>query len=131
MQFATANLVVQQPTGRIRPYGVVGTGVYNRPVQVTTTASGWMPGQCDRWWYVCDPRESVPVDAITGERAATDFGIGFGGGVNFWTFLFTEVRYHYIWGPTIEAPQATPPALTPAPQKANGRFFMSTIGVRF
>ena len=40
MQYGTANLVVQKPDGAIRPYGLVGMGVYYRPIEVTTPERG-------------------------------------------------------------------------------------------
>jgi Outer membrane protein beta-barrel domain len=36
MQYGTANLVVQRPNGGVRPYGLVGMGVYYRPIKVST-----------------------------------------------------------------------------------------------
>ena len=36
MQYGTANLIVQKPDGGVRPYGLVGMGVYYRPVKVST-----------------------------------------------------------------------------------------------
>ena len=47
MQYGTANLVLQKPTGGVRPYGLVGAGVYYRPVKVTTPGVGYVPGYCD------------------------------------------------------------------------------------
>ena len=55
MQYGTVNLVVQRPKGGVRPYGLVGMGVYYRPIKVTTPGVGWVPGYCDPWWYVCYP----------------------------------------------------------------------------
>jgi hypothetical protein len=131
MELATANLVVQRPDGRTRPYGLMGVGVYGRPVRVTTTGIGWVPAQCDPWWYVCYSGGFVPVETIVGERNSTDFGLAFGGGVNLGASFFAEARYHYIWGPTIEVTQVNPLAAPPAPQKANGQFLATTLGVRF
>jgi hypothetical protein len=102
-------------------------GVYYRPVKVTTPGVGYVPGYCDPWWYVCYPGGFVPVENIVGERSSTDFGMDFGGGANFGTF-FAEVRYHYIWGPTIE-PEVNP--LATGDQKADGQFFALTFGFRF
>ena len=31
MQYGTANVVLQKPDGAVRPYGLVGMGVYYRP----------------------------------------------------------------------------------------------------
>ena len=83
MQYGTANVVIQKPDGGVRPYGLVGLGVYYRPIKVTTPGVGYVPGYCDPWWYVCYPGGLVPVENIVGERSSTDFGMDFGGGVNF------------------------------------------------
>jgi opacity protein-like surface antigen len=131
MQYGTVNLVVQKPDGGVRPYGLVGMGVYYRPIKVTTPSVGFVPGYCDPWWYVCVPGGFVPVENIVGERSSTDFGMDFGGGVNFGAF-YAEIRYHYIWGPTV----ATTGASQPLPgvsseRKANGQFLATTFGLRF
>ena len=79
----------------------------------------------------------MPVENIIGERSSTDFGMDFGGGVRFGK-IYAEIRYHYIWGPTIEAQQPTVnPLVTPAltgdlaGHKANGQFLQTTFGIRF
>jgi opacity protein-like surface antigen len=137
MQYGTANVIFQRPEGGFRPYGLVGMGVYYRPVKVTTPGVGFVPGYCDPWWYYCVPGGFVPVENIIGERSSTDFGMDFGGGVRFGK-IYAEIRYHYIWGPTIEAqnPQVNPlvtPSLTGdlAGHKANGQFLQTTFGIRF
>ena len=124
MQYGTVSLIAQKPDGRVRPYGLVGMGVYYRPVQVTTPGVGWVPGYCDPWWYICYPGGFVPVDNIIGERSSTDFGMVFGGGVNF-SKIYAELRYHYVWGPTIQNP------LDGSEIKADGKFLALTFGVRF
>ncbi len=132
MQYGTANVVFQAPHGHVRPYGLVGMGVYYRPIKVTTPAVGYIPGYCDPWWYVCYPGGFVPVDKIVGERSSTDFGMDFGGGVDVKlsdsASIFFEVKYHYIWGPTIEAQGG---GTTTTTQKANGQFLATTFGIRF
>jgi opacity protein-like surface antigen len=129
MQYGTANLVFQKPEGTVRPYGLVGMGVYYRPIRVTTPGVGFVPGWCDPWWYYCVPGGFVPVENIIGERSSTDFGMDFGGGVNFGV-LFAELRYHYVWGPEVEVPAGiTVPANIDL--KANGQFLATTFGVRF
>jgi opacity protein-like surface antigen len=127
MQYGLANLVVQSPHGGVKPYGVVGGGVYYRPVKVTTPGVGYIPGYCDPWWYVCTPGGFVPVDNVIGERSSTDFGMDFGGGLKFGAF-FTDLRYHYIWGPTIKEPTT---GTTTSDRKANGQFFIWTFGIRY
>jgi opacity protein-like surface antigen len=124
IQYGTVSLIAQKPEGPVRPYGLVGMGVYYRPVQVTTPGVGFVPGYCDPWWYVCYPGGFVPVDNIIGERSSTDFGMVFGGGVNFGK-IYTELRYHYVWGPTIQNP------LDGSEIKADGKFLALTFGVRF
>jgi hypothetical protein len=123
------NLVVQKPMSTVKPYGLVGMGVYYRPIKVTTPGVGYVPGYCNPYYYYCSPGGIVPVENIIGERSSTDFGMDFGGGATF-GFVFAEVRYHYIWGPTI-----TPPAGVTLPagtdNKANGQFFATTFGLRF
>jgi opacity protein-like surface antigen len=133
MQYGTVNLIVQKPEGGARPYGLVGMGVYYRPVKVTTPGVGYVPGYCDPWWYICYPGGFVPVENIIGERSSTDFGMDFGGGVNFGK-LYAEVRYHYIWGPTVQENQPVQPlpgADVSSERKANGQFLAFTFGVRF
>ncbi len=129
MQYGTANLVVQAPNGKIRPYGVVGGGVYYRPIKVTTPAVGFVPGFCDPWWYVCVPGGFVPVENIVGDRSSTDFGMDVGGGIHFGP-IYGELRYHYIWGPDI-GPQGTAAGSTTTTRKANGQFLATTFGFRF
>jgi hypothetical protein len=66
-------------------------------------------------------------------RSSTDFGMDFGGGVNFGK-LYAEVRYHYIWGPTVQENQPVQPlpgADVSSERKANGQFLAFTFGVRF
>ena len=127
MQYGTASLIVQKPEGGARPYGLVGMGVYYRPVKVTTPGVGFVPGYCDPWWYICVPGGFVPVENIIGERSSTDFGMAFGGGANFGTF-YAEARYHYIWGPEVEQVN---PLETGGPTKADGQFLQITFGFRF
>ena len=111
MQYGTVSAIFQRPEGGVRPYGLVGMGVYYRPMEITTPGVGWVPGYCDPWWYVCYPGGWVEVDKIVGERSSTDFGMEFGGGVRFGAF-YAELRYHYIWGPTIEGQATNLPAIS-------------------
>lgn len=139
MQYGTVSALIQVPEGKVRPYGLVGMGVYYRPIKITTPGVGFVPGYCDPWWYVCYPGGWVPVENIIGERSSTDFGMAFGGGVRFGV-VYAELRYHYIWGPTIEGatlpsqpivggdPTGTGPL---AGKKANGQFLATTFGIRF
>jgi hypothetical protein len=127
-----AQLAITGATDRLGR-GIVlnaGPGVYWRPVHVTTPGVGYVPGYCDPWWYVCYPGGFVPVDYIIGERTSTDFGINFGGGVNFsvgeHVKIYAEARYHYIWGPEVKNP-----VTGESRGKANGQFLPLTFGVRF
>src|SRR5215471_7319584 len=117
--------------GKAQPYGIAGVGYYHRPVSITTPAVGYTT-ICDPWWYVCYPA-LVPVDQVVGERSANDFGMNFGGGVNYKmtdsASIYFEVRYHYIWGPTIDASQL-PTVNPPTNLKANGQFLPITVGFR-
>jgi len=128
MQFGTVSVVFQTPEGSVKPYGLVGMGVYYRPVQVTTPGVGYLPGYCDPYWYICYPGGFVPVENIIGERSSTDFGMDFGGGVKIASF-FAEVRYHYIWGPEIEVQGTGASGLDN--NKANGQFLAFSFGLRF
>ena len=135
MQYGTASVILQRPEGGVRPFGLVGMGVYYRPMEVTTPGVGYLPGYCDPWWYVCYPGGWVPVDNIIGERSSTDFGMSFGGGVRFGA-IYAELRYHYVWGPEIESlntdlPVVNPPRTDLVGKKANGQFLQTTFGVRF
>ena len=90
---------------------------------------GWVPGYCDPWWYVCYPGGWVETTNIIGERSSTDFGMSFGGGVNFGA-VYAELRYHYIWGPEVHADQATPPIAgvdSTDTRKANGQFLADDV----
>jgi opacity protein-like surface antigen len=132
MQYGTVSLVAQKPDGQVRPYGLVGMGVYYRPIKLTTPGAGWVPGYCDPWWYICYPGGWVPVTNIIGERSSTDFGMTFGGGITFGSF-YAELRYHYIWGPEVEVRQPVQPlpGVSADTRKADGQFLATTFGFRF
>ena len=74
----------------------------------------------------------MPVDNIIGERSSTDFGMDFGGGVKF-GFIYAELRYHYIWGPTVQEARRFNRSRTRRfrLRKANGQFLATTFGIRF
>jgi hypothetical protein len=137
MELAAGNVVVQSPKGRLRPYGLAGAGIYNRPITVTTpvtaTNSGWVQGFCDPNLFVCSAGGFTPVKDVTGDRSSQDFGMDLGGGVNIGPSFFVEVRFHRIWGPTIEATPVVPDPGAPIPvaQKADGRFLVTSLGIRF
>jgi hypothetical protein len=56
----------------------------------------------------------------------------FGGGIRF-GYVYAELRYHYIWGPTVEEKTSVNPLPTTvsADRKANGQFLATTFGIRF
>ena len=136
MQYGTAALVLQGDLGATSTgYVLGGGGIYYRPIKVTTPGVGYVPPFCDPWWYICYPGGFVPVDRIVGSRSSTDFGMVFGGGFTF-HYIYSEVRYHYIWGPNVAeqlpAFPANPIAGTvSSDRKANGQFLQVTFGVRF
>jgi len=130
MQYGTGSVIFQRPDGGVRPYGLVGMGVYYRPIKITTPGVGYVPGYCDPWWYVCYPGGFVPVENIVGERSSTDFGFDFGGGVDVplgeTVKLYLEARYHYMWGPEVKTSVSGTDT-----KKANGQFLPITVGLRF
>lgn len=133
MQYFDGNLVFQPKTsGKAAGFGLVGLGYYHRPVNITTPGVGYTT-ICDPWWYVCYPA-LVPVDQVVGSRSSNDFGMDFGGGVDFKVSdsasIFFEVKYHYIWGPTVTQSNV-PAGATPTSLKANGQFLPITVGFRF
>ncbi len=132
MQYGTVSVIMQKPEGSVRPYGLVGTGVYYRKIRMTTPGVGWVPGYCDPWWYVCYPGGWVETTNIIGDRSSTDFGMSFGGGIHFGA-VYAELRYHYVWGPEVQAQTVVQPitGVTTDTRKANGQFLQTTFGVRF
>jgi opacity protein-like surface antigen len=130
MHYLNFNLIFKSATeSRVKPYGIAGTGVYWRPVTVTTPGAGYMPPYCDPWFYWCYPGGIVPVNYILAEETSTDMGINFGGGVNIAlsdaVSFYAESRYHYIWGPELTN------AAGESQGKANGQFLPITFGFRF
>ena len=129
----TFNLIGRflDPSAAVRPYAIVGGGIYDRVVQLTSPGTGYVT-VCDPWWFVCYP-VLVPVTNILGERSSTDFGMNFGGGVLFklgdHASAYAEARYHYIWGPKLSSFGMLPPGVTDT--NANGQYFPITFGVRF
>ena len=134
MQYGAFNVLLHPPmSGKAAPYILTGLGVYYRPITISTPSLGYAT-VCDPYWYVCYPAV-VPVEQIVGERSSTDFGVNFGGGVNFKiaesSSIFFEVRYHYIWGPEF-GPSVNPLNGQQIPAgKANGQFLPITVGFRF
>jgi opacity protein-like surface antigen len=134
MQYGAANVLFSPAvSGKTAPYFITGIGVYYRPVTISTPSLGFAT-VCDPYWYVCYPAV-VPVEQIVGKRSSTDFGMNFGGGVNFrvtdHTSIFAEVRYHYIWGPQIDPAKVPQQLADLGGKKANGQFLPITFGFRF
>ena len=116
-------------------YVLGGLGLYHRQIQLTSPAIGFATF-CDPYWYVCYPT-AVSVDNILGDRSSNDFGINFGGGVTFGreAKFYVEMRYHYVWGPTITPTASNLPAGTTTNCSggcsSNAAYFPITFGVRF
>ena len=102
MQYGTANVDLPEAGRRVPSLRTRGHGRVLSPDQGDDAGRRVRAGVCDPWWYYCVPGGWVPVENIIGERSSTDFGMDFGGGVRFGK-IYAEIRYHYIWGPTIEA----------------------------
>jgi opacity protein-like surface antigen len=134
MQYGAGNVLFHPSTdSKAKPYVLAGLGVYYRPVNITTPGVGYTT-ICDPYWYVCYPT-LVAVDQVVGSRSTTDFGMNFGGGLNYKltdaASIYFEVRYHYIWGPKF-GPQVNPlTGAQIAETKANGQFLPITVGFRF
>jgi len=135
MQYGDFNVLFSpHVNGKTAPYFLTGLGVYYRPVTISTPSIGFAT-VCDPYWYVCYPA-AVPVEQIVGKRSSTDFGMNFGGGVNFkvaeHSSIYAEIRYHYIWGPEIDPANVPQPLQgTTTKRTANGQFLPITIGFRF
>jgi opacity protein-like surface antigen len=134
MQYGDFNVLFNPSTGsKAKPYALAGLGVYYRPVNVTTPGVGYTT-ICDPYWYVCYPT-LVAVDQVVGSRSSTDFGMNFGGGLNYKlgdsASIYFEVRYHYIWGPEFAATVNPLTGATIPAGKANGQFLPITVGFRF
>ena len=134
MQYGDANVLFHPSRAtKAQPYVLAGLGVYYRPVNITTPGVGYTT-ICDPYWYVCYPT-LVAVDQVVGSRSSTDFGMNFGGGLNYKltdsASIYFEVRYHYVWGPTF-GPSVNPLTAQQIPAtKANGQFLPITVGFRF
>jgi hypothetical protein len=136
MHTGTFNLVYTAPTdgGRFGGYGLGGLGLYHRTVQLTSPAVGYA-SVCDPYWYWCYPA-LVEVDRIFVDRSSTDFGINFGGGVTFGgegAKFYVEVRYHYVWGPKVQAQGPVVPGgpCQTEPCSTNAQYLPITFGVRW
>jgi len=109
-------------------YVLGGLGYYHRGVDITTPAVGYTT-ICDPYWLVCYPA-AVSTDQIIGTRTSNDFGINIGGGVTFGheAKFYVEMRYHYVWGPTINPPAGLG---TTQSTKLNAQYLPLVFGVRF
>jgi opacity protein-like surface antigen len=131
----TGNLVYKSHSAdsAFGTYALGGLGYYHRKIQITSPAVGYAT-YCDPYWYVCYPT-AVSVDNILGDRSSNDFGINFGGGVTFGheVKFYFEARYHYVWGPEV---QAQGPVISGGPCQTekcstNAQYFPLTFGVRW
>jgi hypothetical protein len=111
----------------VNGYFLGGVGVYHRAIQLTSPAVGYTT-ICDPYWLICYPA-AVSVDNILGERGSTDFGINFGGGVTFGheAKFYVEMRYTYVWGPTVTIPTGA----TTTSTSTNMQYFPLIFGVKF
>jgi len=112
----------------LRPYIVVGPGMYYRSVEITEyVGSGVI---CDPYWYVCG---TYPVTDVVGERGGWDFGFNVGGGLGFGigesSEFFVETRYHYVSGPEFEPTGTLPSGGTGG--STTGTYLPLTFGFRF
>ena len=113
--------------GVVNFYGLAGLGYYHRIIELTSPAVGYAT-VCDPYWLVCFPA-AVSVDQIFGSRSSNDFGINFGGGVEFGheAKFFIEARYTAVFGGTV-----TPPAgVTVANTSTTVSYFPLMFGVKF
>src|SRR4026208_993903 len=53
MQYGSGSVIFRAPHGTVRPYGLVGMGIYYRPVTVTTPGVGFFSGYCESWGTGC------------------------------------------------------------------------------
>ncbi len=118
------------PTGAaVRPYIIVGPGMYNRKVEITEYVGNGII--CDPFWYVCG---AYPITGVVGSRGGWDFGYNIGGGVGFsigeTAEFYVEMRYHQVFGPEI-TPTGTVPGITQTGGSADGTYYPLTFGIRF
>jgi hypothetical protein len=120
------------PDQLVHGYGVAGLGIYHRVVQLTSPSVGYTT-VCDPYWYVCYPGY-VSIDQILGERSSNDFGINFGAGATFGHHakFYTELRYTYVWGPTVNPTQPANPIATPTTSSVstNVSYLQWTFGLK-
>ena len=131
MWHLSGSVVLSTPSSRpISAYAITGLGVYYRRVTLTNPGAEFIE-VCNPWLLICYDAP-IPADQIAGKRSSTDFGMNFGGGLNFRvaqnTAVFVESRFHYVWGPKT-SPEVNPLATTNG--SANGQFFPLVFGVRF
>jgi hypothetical protein len=120
IQFGTVDVRFQAPPAKVRLHILAGAGLYHRSVAMTTTGAGDIT-VCDPWWFVCTSGP-VPVGTVTRTHSSTEPGINVGAGITSGRF-FAEIRYHFVWGPSFEAPGGT--------QVATGKFLPLTVGFAF
>ena len=98
IQYGTAAFVFRAPPEKVRLYVQGGTGVYSRSVDLSGPGGAvQVPPICDPWWLIC---ESSPGSAsrLSGTRSTTNVCVNLGAGLAY-KRVFTEINYHYMWGP--------------------------------
>ena len=115
--------------GHIGGYLLGGIGIFDRAVEITTPSVGYGT-VCDPYWYVCYP-SLVSIDKIVGSRSSTDFGIDIGAGLTFGHSpkLYVEMRYTYVWGPTVTSPSGS--GTTSTSYSTNAQYLPLAFGIRW
>jgi opacity protein-like surface antigen len=128
MQYFDLNAVVRPlHTGRVTLYLVGGGGLYYRRATVTQITGTALAPYCDPWLYYCSV---VPVatGSVIGARSSWDWGLDAGVGLAIGAIthvrFYVEARYHYIFGPSYNAPGG-------GTRTADGQFLPLTVGARF
>ncbi len=118
---------LSKPEDRVQFYVLGGPGVYKRSVKITAYDNGTI---------VCDPYLlNCGVDTVAneiGSRHTWDFGFNVGGGFSLpmsdTLRVAFEMRYLYVFGPTVSAAAPLPAG---AATKANGQLLPLMITFRF
>ena len=119
---------LSKPDARLQLYVLGGPGVYKRSVKITAFDNGTVV--CDPYLLNCGV-ETV-ADEV-GARHTWDVGFNVGGGFSLPMSsalrVAFEMRYVYVWGPSVGG-TATPLAAGTS-TKANGQFLPLMISFRF
>ena len=125
------NLVANLTPGgsAVRPYIVVGPGMYHRSVEITEYVGNGVI--CDPYWYVCGtyPVTTWSDHAAAGTSASTSAAAS-GSASASRPSSTSRSRYHYVAGPEFQT--ATPIAgAAGTGGSANGTYYPLTFGFRF